>query len=206
MTTTNPHNLVLCESADGWSLHAPGSTDDAIASGDAPYLACGSGSPTEADYRRAEQALRARRADNDAGHERIILPRSDDRDLAFDCALLGEGTTRDGDASRWVDVSIYRTAAWCRSTSAVTIASVSRPAASALNVGMMRCRSTGRATSQMSSVVTWHRLCKRARALPAKSRAILARGPAPYWTLSRSSVGSLPSSGRVIRARSMAAS
>lgn len=34
-------DLVLCESADGWSLHAPGSTDDDIASGDAPALADG---------------------------------------------------------------------------------------------------------------------------------------------------------------------
>ena len=33
--------FVLCESADGWSLHAPGSTDEAIASGDAPVLVCG---------------------------------------------------------------------------------------------------------------------------------------------------------------------
>jgi len=46
-------DLVLCESADGWSLHAPGATDDDIASGDAPYLACGGGSPSAADYRFA---------------------------------------------------------------------------------------------------------------------------------------------------------
>lgn len=38
-------DLVLCESADGWSLHAPGSTDEQIASGDAPPLA--SGEPLE---------------------------------------------------------------------------------------------------------------------------------------------------------------
>lgn len=43
-------DLVLCESADGWSLHAPASTDEAIASGDAPYLLCGEGEPTDADY------------------------------------------------------------------------------------------------------------------------------------------------------------
>lgn len=43
-------DLVLCQSADGWSLHAPGSTDEDIASGDAPYLASGDGEPTEADY------------------------------------------------------------------------------------------------------------------------------------------------------------
>jgi len=38
MTTTK---LVVCESADGWSLHAPGSTDDEIATGDAPALVDG---------------------------------------------------------------------------------------------------------------------------------------------------------------------
>lgn len=32
---------VSCESADGWSLHAPGSTDEQIASGDAPALVTG---------------------------------------------------------------------------------------------------------------------------------------------------------------------
>lgn len=35
------NELVICESADGWSLHAPGSTDEQIASGDAPPLADG---------------------------------------------------------------------------------------------------------------------------------------------------------------------
>lgn len=45
--------LVVCRSADGWSLHAPGSTDEEIASGDLPYLACGEGEPTEADYAAA---------------------------------------------------------------------------------------------------------------------------------------------------------
>lgn len=46
-------DLVLCESADGWSLHAPGSTDEDIASGDAPYLLSGDGSPTQRDYAEA---------------------------------------------------------------------------------------------------------------------------------------------------------
>lgn len=45
-------DLVLCESADGWSLHAPESTDEDIASGDAPYLLSGEGEPTAQD--RAE--------------------------------------------------------------------------------------------------------------------------------------------------------
>lgn len=35
-----PH-YVVCESAEGWSLHAPGSTDAEIASGDAPALVSG---------------------------------------------------------------------------------------------------------------------------------------------------------------------
>lgn len=56
-------DLVLCESPDGWSLHAPGSTDDEIASGDAPYLMCGEGAPTAADYRAALLELARRRGD-----------------------------------------------------------------------------------------------------------------------------------------------
>jgi hypothetical protein len=55
--TTDATTLVLCESADGWSLHAPGSTDDEIGCGDAPALASGpwpegdrEGVPTDADY------------------------------------------------------------------------------------------------------------------------------------------------------------
>lgn len=38
MTTTK---FVPCESVDGWSLHAQGSTDEAIANGDAPALVDG---------------------------------------------------------------------------------------------------------------------------------------------------------------------
>lgn len=34
-------DFVVCESADGWSLHAPGSTDEEIARGDAPPLVSG---------------------------------------------------------------------------------------------------------------------------------------------------------------------
>ena len=33
--------FVVCESADGWSLHRKGATDEEIANGDAPPLACG---------------------------------------------------------------------------------------------------------------------------------------------------------------------
>lgn len=55
--------LVRSDTGDGgWSLHAPGSTDDDIASGDAPYLLSGNAKmingvwsrPNEQDY---EQAL-----------------------------------------------------------------------------------------------------------------------------------------------------
>jgi hypothetical protein len=46
-------DLVLCESPDGWSLHAPGASDEQIACGDAPYILDGSGEPTEADYDEA---------------------------------------------------------------------------------------------------------------------------------------------------------
>lgn len=49
--------LVLAVSADGWSLHEPGSTDEQIASGDAPYLVSGVGDPTYADYTEAWRAL-----------------------------------------------------------------------------------------------------------------------------------------------------
>lgn len=34
-------DCVLCKSPDGWSLHAPGSTDEQIASGEAAVLVCG---------------------------------------------------------------------------------------------------------------------------------------------------------------------
>jgi hypothetical protein len=47
------YGLVLCESPDGWSLHAPGSTDEEIACGDAPYLLSGPGEPKPQDYRKA---------------------------------------------------------------------------------------------------------------------------------------------------------
>lgn len=57
-------DLVLCTSADGWSLHAPGSTDDEIAAGDAPYLISGPHEtddrgprPNDADYARALRVL-----------------------------------------------------------------------------------------------------------------------------------------------------
>lgn len=50
-------NLVLCTSPDGWSLHAPGSTDEDIASGSghARAINSGPGEPSDADY---EAALR----------------------------------------------------------------------------------------------------------------------------------------------------
>lgn len=48
--------LVVCESADGWSLHAPGSTDEAIATGAAPALLTGEGEATSTEYERAARA------------------------------------------------------------------------------------------------------------------------------------------------------
>lgn len=61
-------DLVLCRSADGWSLHAPGSTDEQIANGDAPYLVSGDAfrardedgewtRPDDLDYDEALKAL-----------------------------------------------------------------------------------------------------------------------------------------------------
>ncbi len=57
MTQPTKKDLVLCESADGWSLHAPGSTDEQIADGDAPYLVSGEGRPSELDYAEALRVL-----------------------------------------------------------------------------------------------------------------------------------------------------
>jgi len=63
--TATPYaaDLVLCESPDGWSLHAPGSTDEAIACGDAPYLVSGPGVAGDADYEAALVVLRSWMAD-----------------------------------------------------------------------------------------------------------------------------------------------
>lgn len=46
-------DLVLCASGDGYSLHAPGSTDDDIASGGAPYLWSGEEHPGPVERRAA---------------------------------------------------------------------------------------------------------------------------------------------------------
>lgn len=66
-------DLVLCRSDTGdggWSLHAPGSTDEQIASGDEPYLVSGPADwdektgdwsrPNYDDYQAAIKELRAR--------------------------------------------------------------------------------------------------------------------------------------------------
>jgi hypothetical protein len=58
-------DLVLCESPDGWSLHAPGSTGWEIAEGDAWYLANGDHPITDADYTRALRELVRRVAEED---------------------------------------------------------------------------------------------------------------------------------------------
>lgn len=39
--TISRESLVVCESKDGWSLHAPGSSDEQIANGEAPALISG---------------------------------------------------------------------------------------------------------------------------------------------------------------------
>jgi hypothetical protein len=63
------HKLILCRSDTGdggWSLHPPGSTDEQIASGDAPYLLSGDSKknkfgrwsrPNAKDYRMALKGL-----------------------------------------------------------------------------------------------------------------------------------------------------
>lgn len=51
------YGLVICTSPNGWSLHAPGSTDEEIAGGEAFYLVCGDGKPTQADYDAAAAKL-----------------------------------------------------------------------------------------------------------------------------------------------------
>lgn len=58
---TDDADLALCVSPDGWSLHAPGSTDEQIADGSAPYLASGEGEPSAADYEAARAELERRR-------------------------------------------------------------------------------------------------------------------------------------------------
>lgn len=49
-------NFVICRSDQGdggWSLHAPGATDEQIACGDAPYIICG---PSEWDAQKGDWA------------------------------------------------------------------------------------------------------------------------------------------------------
>jgi hypothetical protein len=53
MTDHSPRDLVLCVRPDGWSLHAPGSSDEDIASGDAPYILVGFGKATSKDREKA---------------------------------------------------------------------------------------------------------------------------------------------------------
>lgn len=47
------NDLILVQEADGWSFHAPGSTDEEIADGSAPYITCGEGIATDDDHKRA---------------------------------------------------------------------------------------------------------------------------------------------------------
>jgi|GEM_PF-3030834 hypothetical protein len=50
-------DFVVCESEDGWSLHAPDSTDEEIAGGEALPLASGASRPTREDYDLARAQL-----------------------------------------------------------------------------------------------------------------------------------------------------
>lgn len=61
-TAVRNEDFVICRSRDGWSLHAPGATDEEIAAGDAPYLVCGPGEPVAADYEEARRVLRERQS------------------------------------------------------------------------------------------------------------------------------------------------
>lgn len=56
------YGLISCISPDGWSLHAPGVSDEQIADGDAAYLNSGEGEPTAADYAEAAQIAAERAA------------------------------------------------------------------------------------------------------------------------------------------------
>jgi hypothetical protein len=58
-----PHFVTcLSDAGPGWSLHAPGSTDEEIASGEAPALASGpEAAPTADGYRRAKEVHDAHR-------------------------------------------------------------------------------------------------------------------------------------------------
>ena len=73
--TTQNYGLVLCRSDagdGGWSLHAPESTDESIASGEAPWLISGPAvwkddrwsRPTQSDYDMAQAQLQMRLSDN----------------------------------------------------------------------------------------------------------------------------------------------
>lgn len=70
MANTTGIDFVVCESPDGWSLHAPGSSGEDIADGSEPYLASGTGEPTASDYQLA-----------------ATLPRNPERTKALDRLL-----------------------------------------------------------------------------------------------------------------------
>ena len=53
----NTYGLVLVQTYDGWSLHAPGSTDEQIAEGDALAILSDEGTPTQDDYDAAARKI-----------------------------------------------------------------------------------------------------------------------------------------------------
>lgn len=57
VTPFDKSKFVVCQSADGFSLHRPGATDEEIATGDEPPLVSGPGTPSHADYIEAQAAL-----------------------------------------------------------------------------------------------------------------------------------------------------
>lgn len=89
-----PKDLILCESADGWSLHAPGSTDEEIAHGDAPYILSGEGRPSPADRNRAFR-LWHKTQDPERG-----MTFQDAKQTAFDLGKKAGTAAREGDWSR----------------------------------------------------------------------------------------------------------
>ena len=54
------------------------------------------------------------------------------------------------------------------------------PSERAAKFGMIRCRRTGKHSALMSSIETWQRPRRAARAFPARTRFSDARGPAPH--------------------------
>ena len=57
VNVTDTHGMVLVQTPDGFSIHAPGASDDDIANGDVHYLESGPGLPTQRHYDTAARRL-----------------------------------------------------------------------------------------------------------------------------------------------------